>query len=173
MVISDWNHWRVFIFRHRIDLVPLEAPLEPAEKSSSSSLREQGPKPRAPNRSYSPPTAELEKERAGQTSRVKYMYKVGWEALTPTPTVSMCETRLFVSGATSHHSPLLPTCADLNFTPSCLVFSTYFNSQTPHSKKKMFFSCTEDNSISAITWENLGSACCRAKHIMSCNVTFS
>lgn len=33
-----------FIFRHRIGLVPLEALLESAEKSSFSRLREQGPK---------------------------------------------------------------------------------------------------------------------------------
>lgn len=70
------------------------------------------------------------------------MYKVGWQALAPTPIpmVSVCDTLLSVhratSGATSHHSPSLSTSADLNFTPSCLIFSTYFNSQTLHSKKE-------------------------------------
>jgi len=73
------------IFRHQIDLVPLETALASGEKSSSSSLREQEPKPMAPSCSYSPPTAELEKESEGQNSRIKYMYKVGWKARTPPP----------------------------------------------------------------------------------------
>lgn len=128
-----------------------------------------------------PTNCKAQKERAGQTRRIKYMCKVGWQALAPTPipTVSVCDTLLSVhratSGATSHHSPSLSTSANLNFTPSCLIFSTYFNSQTPHSKKEGngFFSCTEDNSISAVTQENLGSAHYHGKYVLSCNSTSS
>lgn len=36
-------------------------------------------------------------------------------------------------------------------TPSCLVFFAYFNSQTPRSRKQMFYSCRDNSGISAIT----------------------
>lgn len=51
-------------------------------------------------------------------------------------------------------------------SPSCLAFFAYFNSQTPHSRKQMFYSCRDTSGISAITWENLGSAHYHGKHIM-------
>lgn len=156
----------------------LEATLEPAEKSSSCHLREQGPKQRAPNSSYSSLTAELEKERAGQTSKIKCMHKVGWEALTstPIPMASVCGTRSSVhraiSGAASHHSPLLPASADLNFTPGFLVFSTYFDSQTPHSREGnvVFPHRRQQHECYKM---NLELACYHGKYIMSCNITSS
>lgn len=150
----------------------LEATLDPAEKSSSSSLREQGPEQTAPSHSYSSLTAQLEKERAGQNSRIKCMYKVGWEALTSTPIPMVTLTFLCIEPSQGLQVTTAFCClpAQTKFHPKFSGLFYLFQLSDTHSKKEMF-SCTEDNSISAITRKNLESAHYHSKYIMSCNIT--